>query len=159
MPEKDRRKHRSGIYLNEEDIALALKMASKIEDSLELLLYLMRRNNHSSLVLMLLSAESRGMYDALVTQKRDTDLVVEIDSEKNVYAVFCQDTKVDEGYHFAQRLQRHFGESGIEGVHIVEVEMNSSNYNTKEITFKLIELYFKSKQQENEGQIGYYTFG
>jgi len=43
-------------------------------------------------------------------------------------------------------------------VYISEVEANPTNYEPKEVIFRLIELYFKATKSEQTGEINFYVF-
>ena len=158
MEIQERRKGTQSLFFDEKNIDLALTIVEKIEKPLELLFYLMRKENQRALVLMLISASDVDMDTFLQERKRNTDILYKIDETRNIYVVVCQDTRVDEGYHFAQRLQSSLEELEAREVYISEVEANPANYDVKEVILRLIELYITAVKSEETGEINFYAF-
>ncbi len=158
MEKQERRKGIRNLCFDEMSIDLALTIVDKVEKPLELLFYLMRRENQRALVLMLISASDIDMDAFLQEKKRDTDILYKVDEAHNIYAMICQDTRVDEGYHFAQRLYRSLEELQANEVYVSEVEIGSTNYEAKEVIFRLIELYFRAANSGQTGEINFYAF-
>ena len=158
MEKQERRRGIKNLCFDETSIDLALTIVDKVEKPLELLFYLMRRENQRALVLMLISASDIDMDTFLQEKKRDTDILYKVDEARNIYAMICQDTRVDEGYHFAQRLHRSLEEVQASEVYVSEVEISSTNYEAKEVIFRLIELYFRAVNSGQKGEINFYAF-
>ena len=158
MEKQERRKGIKNLCFDDASIDLALTIVDKVEKPLELLFYLMRRENQRAMVLMLISANNIDMDAFLQEKKRDTDILYKVDETRNIYAMICQDTRVDEGYHFAQRLHRSLEELGAEEAYVSEVEISSTNYEAKEVIFRLIELYFTAANSGQTGEINFYAF-
>ncbi len=158
MEKQERRRGIKNLCFDETSIDLALTIVDKVEKPLELLFYLMRRENQRALVLMLISASDIDMDTFLQEKKRDTDILYKVDEARNIYAMICQDTRVDEGYHFAQRLHRSLEEVQASEVYVSEVEISSTNYEAKEVIFRLIELYFRAVNSGQTGEINFYAF-
>ena len=157
MAQPERRKRKKNLRFDEADIKLALSVLNKLEKPLELLYYLMKRENERPLVLMLLSADGVELEVLLETEKRDTDLLFEIDKENNLYALICQETKIDGGYRFAERFHRTLETQNATNVYSVEIEVCSTRYEIKEVVFKLIETYMKAINEEREGEIIFHS--
>lgn len=85
-------------------------------------------------------------------------MLYKVDERHNIYAMICQDTRVDEGYHFAQRLHRTLKEQEATEAYVSEVEISSTSYGAQEVLFRLIELYFTAVGTGKTGEISYYTF-
>jgi len=158
MDNQERRKGIKNLCFDEASIDLALTIVEKVEKPLDLLFYLMRRENQRAVVLMLISAKNVDMDAFLQEKKRDTDILYRVDERRNIYAMICQDTRVDEGYHFAERLHRSLEELDAEEVYLSEVEIGSTNYEAKEVIFRLIELYFAAANSGRAGEINFYAF-
>ena len=96
-----------GLRLNGNEIQLAVKMLDKLEAMIDIIYYMMENENQQAFVLMLLTAKDTELSTLLDREKRETDILLEIDKEEPLYAMLCQDTKVDGGYRFAERLIRN----------------------------------------------------
>jgi len=90
-----------------EEIILAVDMIEKLEKTVDVVYYLMEHEGVESFVLMLMKADDIALYPLLEDEKRDTDILFEINKEKGTYVLLCQDTKIDGGYHFAERMIRN----------------------------------------------------
>lgn len=153
MSQEARKTRRPSLRFNESEIKLALKVMDQLEKPIELMYYLMDRENEKPFVIMLISANDIDLGKVLPKQKRDTDLLFEINQETNLYALICQETKVDGGYRFAERILRVLMESKASHVYCTEIEVRSTKYDKKEVIFKTIESYIRSKKDGNENEI------
>ncbi len=153
MGEEVEKKRRPTLRFTESDIMLALAMNNKLEKPMELLYYLMIREKETPFVLILLSAQDIALETILKQEKRDTDLLFEIDKEKNLYVLLCQETKVDGGYRFAERLVRTLVLDNAHSIYCTEIEVRSTKYNIKEVIFKAIESYISARSQGKEKEI------
>lgn len=157
MGEEERRKRKRSLRFDEVDIKLALSVLDKLEKPLELLYYLMRREHERPFVIMLLSADEVKLDTLLESEKRDTDLLFEMDKEYSLYALICQETKIDGGYRFAERFHRTLESNNAKNVYSVEIEVGSAKYEIKEVIFKLIETYMKAVNDERKGEIIFHS--
>ncbi len=148
---------RDHIRFNGDDIELAAKMLDKITTTVDIMYYLMEHGEERAFVVMLISAENIDVKTLLEKEKRNTDILFEIDAEASLYAVICQDTKIDGGYHFAERVVRNMLLHNSEDIYCTELEVRSTAHNIKYVVFKLIEIYIKAKQDEKEGEIVFKT--
>ncbi len=153
MEKKEQLTRRPHLRFNEKEIQLALTMLEKLERTIDVLYYLMERENERPFVMVMVSAESFDMEALLKSQKRDTDLLYEIDKSDNIYVVICQETKVDGGYRFAQRLMKNMSLDDAEHMYCIELEVRSPKYEIKEVIFKLVETYVQAKQEQREAEI------
>jgi hypothetical protein len=157
MGTEERRIKKKNLRFTEADIKLSLKILKKTEKPLELLYYLMKREDERPFVIMLLSAQKVDLETLLEKEKRDTDLLFQIDKDKSLYALICQETKIDGGYRFAERFHRTLKSENAEKVYSVEIEVGSTRYEIKEIIFKLIETYIKTVKNGQEGEIIFHS--
>ena len=153
MSDEARKTRRPNLRFDESEIKLALTMMEKLKKPMEVMYYLMERENEKPFVLILLSAKDVELGSLLETEKRDTDLLFEIDKEKNLFALICQETRVDGGYRFAERLLRTLELNNAHAVYCTEIEVRSTLYDIKEIIFKSIESYINVKKEQREGEI------
>ena len=153
----ERRRRKKNLRFGEADIKLALTVLEKLEKPLELLYYLMKREHERPFVIMLLSARKVELEKLIELEKRDTDLLFEIDKDHALYALICQETKIDGGYRFAERFHRTLESENAENIYSVEIEVGSTRYEIKEVVFKLIETYMKAISEEQEGEIIFHS--
>lgn len=145
MEVRENETRRSNIRFNGNDIALAAKMLETMSNTIDILYYLMDRGDERSFVIMLVSAENIDLKALLAQQKRDTDILFEVDEASSLYAVICQDTKIDGGYHFAERVLRHMKEGEAEELYCTELEVRTTTHNIKYVIFKVLETFIQSK--------------
>jgi len=144
---------RPNLRFNEAEIKLALSVLEQLEKPIDVMYYLMEYENENPFVLVLLSAKNVDLMNVLISEKRDTDLLYEVNKQKNLYAIICQETRVDGGYRFAERLLRTLILNDAESIYCTEVEVRSTRYDTKEVIFKCIESYIKAKIEKKEREI------
>ena len=144
---------RDNLRFNGNDIELAAKMVDKLSTTIDILYYLMDRGEERAFVVMLISGKNVDMKTLLTKEKRNTDILFEIDEESSLYAVICQDTKIDGGYHFAERMLRNMLMNNGEDIYCTELEVRTSTHSIKYVIFKLIETYIKAKQDKKHGEI------
>ncbi len=148
---------RDHIRFNGNDIELAAKMLDKIATTMDIMYYLMEHGEERAFVVMLISAENIDVKTLLQKEKRNTDILFEIDKEASLYAVICQDTKIDGGYHFAERVVRTMLLHNSENIYCTELEVRSTAHNIKYVVFKLIETYIRAIQDKKQGEIVFKT--
>ena len=153
MEVRENETRRSHIRFNGNDISLAAKMLDTISNTIDILYYLMDRGDERSFVIMLVSAKSIDLKALLEQEKRDTDILFEIVDAIPVYAVICQDTKIDGGYHFAERVLRHMKEGEAEDIYCTELEVRSTTHHIKYVIFKVLETFIQSKVEGRSGEV------
>jgi len=151
--ENEIRKNR--LKFNANEIVLAVNMIEKLEKTMELIYYLMENGSEESFVLMLMTAKEIDMHKLLEFEKRDTDILFEIDQEEAIYVMLCQDTKVDGGYRFAERIIKNILSKKGKDTYCTELEIRSTNYQVKNVILRLVETYIKSKAENKTNQIVY----
>lgn len=144
---------RKNIRFNGNDIVLATKMVKKLSGTMDIVYYLMNRGDEHSFVIVLISANNIDLGALLGREKRDTDILFEIDKEASLYALICQDTKIDGGYYFAERILHSMKLENAEDIYCTDLEIRSTNYDIKFVILKLIETYMKSKQDGQANEI------
>jgi len=140
-----------------DDIALAASMLDKISTTLDIVYYLMGRGDERAFVIMMLSVNDTDIMDMLEKEKRDTDILFEIDKKEGVYTIICQDTKVDGGYRFAERIIKNLKANDAKDIYLNVLEVQTTRYDIKYIIFKLIEIHIKSQIERKEQEIIYGT--
>jgi len=144
---------RDHIKFDGNDIVLATTMVDKLTATIDIMYYLMERGEEQAFVIMLVSAENIDVETLLEKEKRNTDILFEIDKEASLYAIICQDTKIDGGYHFAERVVRNMLLHKSDDIYCTELEVRTTAHNIKYVIFKLIETYIKAKEDKKQGEI------
>lgn len=144
------------IRFNEDAIKLAVQMVEELQKPLEVLYYLMD-HGEQSVVLILLSSECVRLDEILIEQKRDTDIMYEIDKEKSIYALLCQETKVDGGYIFEQRLEQSIVKAGGKKLFSAELEIKTTKYQTKDVIMKLLDMYLYAVENNKDAEVVFRT--
>lgn len=157
MIRRENDKRREYIRFDGDDIALAAKMIDAMTTTIDIVYYLMNRGEERSFVLMLVTAKEVDVEAILKVQKRNTDILFEIDKEHGIYAVICQDTKIDGGYHFAERVMRNLKKNDAVEPYCVELEVRTTSHDIKYIVFKLIEEFIRANEEKQSGEIVFKT--
>ena len=144
---------RGHIRFDGNAITLAVKMLEKLSATIDILYYLMNRGDERSFVMILVSASNIDVGVLLEKEKRDTDILFEIDKEASLYALICQDTKIDGGYHFAERILSTMKAENAEDIYCTDIEVRTTIHEIKFVIFKLIETYMKSKEDGKVNEI------
>lgn len=155
MDQRENEIRKKKLTFNAKEIVLAVKMIEELEKTIEVVYHLMEHEGVESFVLLLLTAEKIELFKLLDGEKRDTDILFKIDKEENIYVMLCQDTKVDGGYHFAQRVIRNILAQKGENIYCAEVEVRSTRNQVKNVIFKLLETFMKTKVDGNVNEIIY----
>lgn len=157
MIRRENDKRREHIRFDGDDIALAARMIDAMSTTVDIVYYLMNRGEERSFVLMLVTAKEVDVEAILKVQKRNTDILFEIDKEHGIYAVICQDTKIDGGYHFAERVMRNLKKNDAVEPYCVELEVRSTSHDIKYIVFKVIEEFIRANEENKIGEIVFKT--
>jgi len=157
MKARENEHKRGNIKFTAHDISMMATMLDKLSSTIDIMFFLMERKEENNFVTMLVSAQSIDLKGLIDKEKRDTDIMFEIDAEEPLYAIICQDTKIDGGYHFAERLVRNAVTSGGEKVYCTELEVRTTAHKIKYIIYRLMELYLQTKQAKKDGEIVFKT--
>jgi len=128
-------------------------MKRRKNESIEIVYYCMDHGEKSSIVVMLLTAEELDLYKLLKKEKRDTDILVEIDKNESLYAIICQDTQIDGGYHFAERILNSMKDADAKDIYCSALEVRTTRDDIRYIIFKLTEIFVKSRREGISGEI------
>jgi len=135
------------------DITLAVNMVKELECSIDMMFYLMNSSSENTFVLMLVSADNIDLKKLLEKEKRDTDIVYDIDKDESICAMICQETKVDGGYRFAERIIRNINLDKGENIYCAELEVRTTKFSSKDVVFRVVDAFVKAKQEERSGEI------
>jgi len=153
MGARENEKRSESLRFDGKEIQLAVKMLKKLETTIDIIYYLMENENQQAFVLMLLTAKDVDLSTLLDKEKRETDILLEIDKEESLYVMLCQDTKVDGGYRFAERLIRNIELDKGTDIYCTEVEVRATHYTPKQVILKLLETFVKSKASNKSNEI------
>ena len=153
MKPRENHGRKNNLRYTEKEIHLTVNMIRQLEDALNLMFYLMERSSEKTFVLMLITAENADIKAILEKEKRNTDILYEINKKENVYAMICQETKVDGGYRFVERIMENiFTEKG-EDIYCSEIEVRTTKFSAKDIIFRIVDGFVKARQEERSGEI------
>ncbi len=153
MGARENENRSESLRFNGEEIQLAVKMLNKLETTIDIIYYLMEHENQQAFVLMLLTAKDVDLSTLLEKEKLETDILLEVDKEESLYVMLCQDTKVDGGYRFAERLIRNIELDKGTDIYCTEVEVRATHYTPKQVILKLLETFVKSKLSNKSNEI------
>jgi len=145
----------NNLKFNGHELELVVKTLDKMKTTIDIIYYLMEHENSESFVLLIVTAKDLELNHLLDTQKRETDILFEIDKEESLYVILCQDTKVDGGYRFAERIIHHIESEKGNETYCTVMEIKSTYYTPQQIILKLLETFIKAKQTNKTGEIIY----
>ena len=155
MEENRKRKKQTGI--SEGAFKRLTALLDKLKHSIEVLYYLMDNGRENSFVVALISADGIDLKAHVQEQKRNTDLLFEIDKDKNLYAVLCQGTEVDGGYYFVKRLVDTIHKRGGSNIYCSEIDVQNTRHSIQEIVFRLLNMYSRAKADKQDGKISFHS--
>jgi hypothetical protein len=153
MGKRENENRAANLRFNGKEIQLAVKMLDKLQTTIDIIYYLMEHENEQAFVLMLLTAQDVDLNTLLEKEKRDTDILFEIDKEESLYVMLCQDTKVDGGYRFAERVIHNIQLDNGKDIYCTELEVRATHYSSKQVVLKLLETFVKSKLENKSNEI------
>jgi len=156
----DAAQKRGHIAYNEKELLLGLKMIDRLEKVTDMMLYFLDRQ-HIKFTYILICAADEDFESFLREEKRDTDILIPIDEKQTLYAIVCQETDIEGGYRFAERIIRLLDiEKHHECLHCSVLTVSSTHYSTQQIIFHLLESYLalsKKESAERHAQIEFST--
>ncbi len=155
MAERENQTRAGSLRFTGDDIVLTSTLMEKLTNAIEIVYYLMDHQDEETFVLLLLKAQNVELGTLLETEKRDSDILFEVDKEKSTYAMLCQDTKVDGGYRFAERIINNITSNDGTDVYCAELEVRSTNYKLNGVILKLVETFIKVQREGRSGEIIY----
>ena len=153
MGKRENENRAANLRFNGSEIELAVKMLDQLQTTIDIIYYLMEHENEQAFVLMLLTAKDVDLNTLLENEKRETDILFEIDKEESLYVMLCQDTKVDGGYRFAERVIRNIQLDKGNEIYCTELEVRATHYSPKQVVLKLLETFVKSKLLNKSNEI------
>ena len=153
----NKRKNKQQFGITEKVFKQLTNLLDQLGNSIELLYYLMNINQEKSFVAALISADEIDLEAMIMQQKRKTDILFEIDKKKNLYALLCQDTRLEGGYYFIKRLVETAQKEGGKNVYCSEVDVPNTHHPIHEIIFRLLNMYNRVKSEKADGKISFYS--
>jgi len=153
MSTREYENRKNSLRFNGKEIQLAAKMLDMLQTTIDIVYYLMEHEEEQAFVLMLVTAKELDLGTLLENEKRETDILFEIDKGDSLYVMLCQDTKVDGGYHFAERIIQNIQANEGKDIYCTELEIRSTHYSSKHVILKLLETFIKSKQENQTDEI------
>jgi hypothetical protein len=156
MSESNKRQNeKSGI--KEKDFKRLIRLLDKLQHGVEILYYLINSGRGGTFTVSLISASNIKLKKHISQKKRSTDILIKIEKKSGLYALICQDTEVDGGYYFMQRLVKTIHEQGGTDIYCAEVGIKNTDHKIQEIIFRLLNMYQRTVAQKEDGEISYYA--
>ena len=144
----DAAQKRGHIAYNEKELLLGLKMIDRLEKVTDMMLYFLDRQ-HIKFTYILICADDENFESFLREEKRDTDLLIPMDREQTLYAIVCQETDIEGGYRFAERIIRLLDISEYrECLYCSVLTVSSARYSVRQIVFRLLEAHLELKRKD-----------
>ena len=155
MAERENQTKKHSLRFTGDDIVLTITLMEKLKNAIDIVYYLIDHHDEDEFVLLLMNAQNIELGILLEEAKRDSDILFEIDKEKSIYAMLCQDTKVDGGYRFAERVINDIVSKDGTDIYCAELEVRSTNYKLRDVMLKLVETFIKTQKEGKSGEIVY----
>lgn len=137
----------------EDEVKLVRTMMDKMGTTLEFFYYLMNNKRESATMMILLSADDVKLDHLLPKWKRNTDVLFELDSERNVYVIICQSTDNEGVKQFAEILMANIRLHSAHDIYCVVSESKSASGSAQEVIFKMVEKYIKIKDARKANRV------
>jgi hypothetical protein len=138
---------RGHIAYTEEELLLGLTMMEKLEKLTDMMRYFLEHKNIKFTYLMM-HVEDPDFESFINKQKRATDVLVPIEPEKGLYVIVCQETNIEGGYRFAERIIRELEvirEKRCISCNVLTV--STAHYTTQQVILYLLERYVDEGQK------------
>ncbi len=147
------RRNKNELTFHEDEIKLARMIMDEARTTLEFLYYLMNHKVELSFTVILLSADNmRGMKSLLKQWKRQTDILIEIDKENNIYMLICQSTDLLGGEKFGEILMSNITMYDSPS-YCVETEVETTLYTVQEVIFRMVEKFIEIKHYKESNKV------
>ncbi len=147
------RRDKHDLSFHEDEIKLAKIMMNQVRTTLEFLYYMMDHRGKLSFTMILLSADGLKLESLLQKWKRQTDILLEVDKENNLYMLLCQSTDLEGGEQFAEILMSNIRMRGGTSIYCVETEIKTTSYTIQEVIFTMVEKYIDIKQKKEFNKV------
>ena len=147
------RRHINDLSFHEDEIKLAKLLMDRVRTTLEFIYYLMDHRNKLFVTMILISADHVKLGSLLQKSKRQTDILLEIDEENNLYMLLCQSTDHEGGEQFGEILMSNVRLHGGNTSYCVETELKTTKYTIQEVIFKMVEKYIDIKRYKESDKV------
>ena len=158
MSEEVKKRRRPNLRFTESEMKLVVSIMENMEKSLELMYHFLEKDPKKTFVMILVSANDANVEEVLIQEKRDTDLLFCIDEDKNLFSLICQETKVDGGYRFAERILGTLKRKEAKDIYCIEIEVRNTKYSVKDFILRSAEKYIMAEKEKRESEIHFHTF-
>jgi hypothetical protein len=153
------RRDKHDLSFHEDQIKLAKIMMEQVRTTLEFLYYLMDHRRGFSFTMILLSADNVELESLVQESKRETDILLEIDKENNLYMLLCQSTDLEGGEQFGEILMSNVRMHGGSTSYCVETEVKTTSYTIQEVIFTMVEKYIDIKRYKEFDKVFFTKLG
>ena len=144
------KKERRNKAYTEDELLLGIHFIERLGKITDLLRYFLDKKS-IKFTYILMHVDDEAFEPFLREEKRATDILIPLDEKKLLYAVVCQETGIEGGYHFAERI-----------IHLLEVvrqkkciscnvmTVSAAHYSAEEIAMHLLERYLNFEKESSQ---------
>ncbi len=157
MSDQNSNGYRGRIGYSEQQLLLGMDLLDKLENITEMMLYLLDRHKIKFTYIMIRSDD--GNLEAFLREKkRNTDVLIPL-NEKGLFILVCQETDIEGGYKFAERLIRLLAvEENAECLSCNVMTISTTYYDTRYIIFRLLDSYHRNSLKDPNSRCGQIEF-
>jgi len=149
---------RKKVDFTEDDVVLAMDILNSVEDITDFFMFL-KRERGVNFTYILMNSGIDNFKGFLHREKRDTDVIIELEKNRDVNLVICQETDSEGANIFAKRIiEKLMEENGSIGSFASILTINSTDVENRSIIFALVEDYLTLLKQPKEWRGGQMTF-
>jgi hypothetical protein len=153
----DHRSKKNEFTFNEKEVEIATEMQKELTPVVDMLLYMLDKTQ-TKFTIIIIKADYDELYQFILNAKRDTDILKVIDHKYNIYSIVCQDTTVDGGYMFANRLVTTLTkDKDVKDITCVALEVRTNRYDVRDVIYKAFQLYINARHKSALGEIKYHS--
>jgi len=127
------------VRYDEWAMKLGVEFYQHSEVPMRLLYHLMKGKRLHSFSAIMLQSDLEDFGEFLKTHKRKTDLLYDVSPREGIYALLCQETQVDGGYYFMQRLKGLMEQAKGPGLTAAIVGVESTIYPVQDLIFIVLD--------------------
>ena len=149
---------RKKVDFTEDNVLLAMDILASVEDITDFFMFL-KRERGINFTYILMNSGIADFKDFLIREKRDTDVVIELQNNSDVNLVICQETDGDGANIFAKRIiEKLMEEKDSVGSFASILTVDTAHAENRTIIFSLVEDYLTVLKQPKEWRGGQMTF-
>ncbi|MEA3491139.1 MAG: hypothetical protein U9R27_04490 [Campylobacterota bacterium] len=153
MSREDLDKNRGRIGYDEEQLLLGIDMVDKLKTITEMMLYFLDQRQ-IKFTYILIRSDSDDFEAFLKEEKRDTDVLISL-AEKGLFVIVCQETDIEGGYRFAERLVRHLNmRDNAKSLSCNVMTVSTTYYSVQHIIFRLLDSYHMFTMKDPDDRMG-----